>query len=177
MCDLNGPFRLCSCSDKIDYTKPHWILHQKVTNKGEESTVIIGMMFPISLLDKIERKKILRRLNTTNVFDFNYSPTENDQLELNYEEEDGLKFNFINGRWKFEEWYGEHPIFEFKHYKEGTIDSKTSKLKRVYEKYLKCLEEGEMDITQYPEFNHKISEKKLIMMMERRIKGEKTELK
>ena len=26
MCDLNGPFKLCTCSDKIDKEKPHWIL-------------------------------------------------------------------------------------------------------------------------------------------------------
>ena len=25
MCDLNGPFRLCTCSSDIDYTKPHYI--------------------------------------------------------------------------------------------------------------------------------------------------------
>ena len=26
MCDLNGPFRLCTCSDDVEYTKPHWIM-------------------------------------------------------------------------------------------------------------------------------------------------------
>ena len=44
-------------------------------------------MKPINLIDKIERRKVLRRINTINVFDFDYSPSENDQLELNYEGE------------------------------------------------------------------------------------------
>ena len=55
---------------------------------------MIGMMTPLNLIDKIERRKILRRLNTINVFDFEYLPSQNDQLELNFEEEDGYKFTF-----------------------------------------------------------------------------------
>ena len=30
MCDLNGPFRLCTCSNQVDYSKPHWILRMNV---------------------------------------------------------------------------------------------------------------------------------------------------
>jgi hypothetical protein len=33
-------------------------------NDGEEVVVTIGLMKPINLIDKIERKKVLRRLNT-----------------------------------------------------------------------------------------------------------------
>ena len=56
------------------------------------------MMTPLDLIEKIERRKILRRLNTINVFDFEYSPKENDQLELNFNEYEGLKFTFQKGR-------------------------------------------------------------------------------
>ena len=100
MCDLNGPFRLCTCSSEIDYTKPHWILRMNSVNNGEDIMVIIGIMTPINLIDKIERRKILRRLNTVNVFDFKYNPSENDQLELNLEEEDGysLLLKMVSGR-------------------------------------------------------------------------------
>ena len=107
MCDLNGPFRLCTCSDDVDYTKPHWILRMSSINDDVETMVTIGMMTPINLIGKIERRKILRRLNTVNVFDFEYAPAENDQLELNLEEEDGYTFNFKKGKWVFEEWYGD----------------------------------------------------------------------
>jgi hypothetical protein len=91
MCDLNGPFKLCICRADIDYTKPHWVLHINSANDGEEVMVSIGLMKPINLIDKIERRKVLRWLNTINVFDFDYRPSENDQLELNYEEDYGYK--------------------------------------------------------------------------------------
>jgi len=104
MCDLNGPFRLCTCSDDVDYTKPHWILRMNSINDDVETMVTIGMMMPLNLINKIERRKILRRLNTVNLFDFEYTPSENDDLELNLEEDDGYTFNFKKGKWVFEEW-------------------------------------------------------------------------
>jgi hypothetical protein len=101
------------------------------TNEGEDMMVNIGMMIPSNLIDKIERRKILRRLNTINVFDFDYNPNENDQLELNFQEDDGFKFTFRKGKWILEEWLGEHPIFEHKEKRKGVIESKNSKLKQL----------------------------------------------
>ena len=171
MCDLNGPFRLCTCSSEIDYTKPHWILRMNSVNNGEEIMVTIGMMIPPNLINKIERRKILRRLNTVNVFDFDYSPSENDQLELNLEEDDGYTFNFKKGKWVFEEWYGEHQEFEYKNQKEGIIESLPSKLKKVYKQYLSVLEDGQPDIVQDNRSDQRMSEKSLIDYMQRRING------
>jgi len=171
MCDLNGPFRLCTCSSDIDYTKPHWILRMNSINDDVETMVTIGMMMPLNLINKIERRKILRRLNTVNVFDFEYAPSENDQLELNYGEDDGYTFNFKKGKWVFEEWYGEHQEFEYKNHKEGLIDSPPSQLKEVYNRYLNVLNEGEMDIVQCGWTNYRMSEKKLIELLEKRIRG------
>jgi len=171
MCDLNGPFRLCTCSSEIDYTKPHWILRINSVNNGEEIMVTIGMMIPPNLINKIERRKILRRLNTVNVFDFEYSPSENDQLELNLEEDDGYTFNFKKGKWVFEEWYGEHQEFEYKNQKEGIIESLPSKLKKVYTQYLSVLEDGQPDIVQDNWSDQRMSENALIDYMQRRING------
>ena len=171
MCDLNGPFRLCTCSSEIDYTKPHWILRINSVNNGEEIMLTIGMMIPPNLINKIERRKILRRLNTVNVFDFDYSPSENDQLELNLEEDDGYTFNFKKGKWVFEEWYGEHQEFEYKNQKEGIIESLPSKLKKVYTQYLSVLEDGQPDIVQDNWSDQRMSEKSLIDYMQRRING------
>ena len=171
MCDLNGPFRLCTCSSEIDYTKPHWILRMNSVNNGEEIMVTIGIMIPPNLINKIERRKILRRLNTVNVFDFEYSPSENDQLELNLEEDDGYTFNFKKGKWVFEEWYGEHQEFEYKNQKEGIIESLPSKLKKVYKQYLSVLEDGQPDIVQDNWSDQRMSEKSLIDYMQRRING------
>ena len=172
MCDLNGPFRLCTCSSDIDYTKPHWILRMNSINDGEEDIMVrIGMMMPLNLINKIERRKILRRLNTVNVFDFEYEPSENDQLELNLEEDDGYTFNFKKGKWVFEEWYGEHQEFEYKNQKEGIIESLPSKLKKVYKQYLSVLEDGQPDIVQDNWSDQRMSEKSLIDYMQRRING------
>jgi hypothetical protein len=146
------------------------------TSEEEDIMVRIGMMMPLNLINKIERRKILRRLNTVNVFDFEYTPSENDQLELNFEEDDGYKFTFRKGKWVLEEWLGEHPVFEHKDKRKGVIESKNSKLKEVYKRYLNVLNEGEMDIVQCGWTNLRMSEKKLIELLEKRIRGEKIEL-
>lgn len=172
MCDLNGPFRLCSCGSEIDYNKPHWILHQNATNEGDEIIACIGMMTPLDLIEKIERRKILRRLNTINVFDFEYSPKENDQLELNFNEHEGLKFTFQKGKWILEEWYCEHPVFKHQTSKEGVIDSPPSELKEVYTRYLDVIDKNEEDIVMCGWSNIRLSEKSLISLMKRRINGE-----
>ena len=173
MCDLNGPFRLCTCSGDIDYSKPHWILRMNNTNEGEDMMVHIGMMIPSNLIDKIERRKILRRLNTINVFDFDYNPNENDQLELNFQEDDGFKFTFRKGKWVMEEWYGEHPIIEHQTSKEGVIDSPPSELKEVYTRYLEVIDKNGEDIVMCGWSNYRISEKELIKLL----KKELTEIK
>ena len=169
MCDLNGPFKLCSCSSDIDYSKPHWILRMNSTNEGEDAMINVGMMIPPNLIHKIERRKILRRLNTINVFDFEYDPNENDQLELNYQEDDGFKFTFKGGKWVMKEFMGEHLVFEHESQREGIIESLPSKLKEVYRRYLEVLDENERDIVGCGWSNYRISEKKLIELMEKRI--------
>jgi hypothetical protein len=146
------------------------------TSEEKDIMVRIGMMMPLNLINKIERRKILGRLNTVNVFDFEYAPSENDQLELNYGEDDGYTFNFKKGKWTLEEWYGEYSEFEYNNQKEGVIESENSELKEVYKRYLNVLEGGEMDIVQCGWTDYRMSEKTLINLMERRSNGEKIEL-
>ena len=162
MCDLNGPFKLCSCSEEVDYSKPHWILRMNNTNEGEYAMINVGMMISPNLIHKIERRKILRRLNTINVFDFEYAPNENDQLELNCQEEDGYKFTFRKRKWILEEWLGEHPIFKHKDKMKGVIESKNSKLKEVYKRYLDVLEKNERDIVDCGWSKYRMSEKSVL---------------
>ena len=83
---------------------------------------------------------------------------------------------FKKGKWVFEEWYGDHQEFEYKNQKEGVIDSLPSKLKEVYKRYLNLINEGEMDIVQCGWTNYRMSEKKLIELLEKRIRCEKIEL-
>ena len=44
MCDLNGPFKLCTCSSEIDRSKPHWVLYRNVVKEGMPS-MVVGMQF------------------------------------------------------------------------------------------------------------------------------------
>ena len=87
-----------------------------------------------------------------------------------------MKFTFQKGRWVLEEWYCEHPVFKHELKKEGEIDSVSSKLKEVYGRYLDVINEDEIDMVKCGWQKIRISEKKLIELMEKRIKGEKVEL-
>ena len=33
MCDVNGQFKLCTCSEKIDKKKPYWVLKSNRTRR------------------------------------------------------------------------------------------------------------------------------------------------
>ena len=40
MCDVNGQFKLCTCSEKIDKKKPYWVLKSN-REEGEEVGVVM----------------------------------------------------------------------------------------------------------------------------------------
>jgi hypothetical protein len=60
--------------------------------------------------------------------------------------------------------------------KEGPIESPPKKLSEVYMSYLEVLEENERDIVDCGWSDYRISEKKLIKLLENRVRGEKIEL-
>lgn len=62
-------------------------------------------------------------------------------------------------------------MVEHQNTKEGLIDSLPSKLKEVYKRYLDIIEEGEMGIVQCGWSNYRMYEKKLIELLEKRIRG------
>ena len=64
MCDINGPFKLCTCSEKIDKKKPYWVLKSN-REDDEEDHMVLGMFSePNIIFTPIVRRNILRRLNT-----------------------------------------------------------------------------------------------------------------
>ena len=186
MCDLNGPFKLCSCDNDVNYSKPHWVLHRNaiVDNPikeiagvdiggGLEITVgIVSNPNMVNMLDIIQERNILRRLNTINVFDFEYHPNENDELFIHEDEDDFIEFVFKKGKWRKVDHFGPLNFFMFEKESKGIIESQNSKLKEVYKKYLSVLNMEEMDITFCHRTSKKISEKVLIQLMESRIKEE-----
>ena len=82
MCDVNGQFKLCTCSEKIDKKKPYWVLKTN-RQEGEEINVLGMFSKPNIFFTPIVKKNILKRLNTVeSVFDFEYKPQQSDLLKL-----------------------------------------------------------------------------------------------
>lgn len=138
MCDLNGPFKLCTCSGKIDKKKPYWVL--KTNKENEIDNHVVGMFSqPNFLFTPIFKKNILTRLNSKkNIFDFDYTPINGDLLKLcgDYDE---YYCEFKNGKWKWLknfEYLGKSYL-NFKSRKRGYFAGSNSKLTEVLEKYFK----------------------------------------
>ena len=84
MCDVNGQFKLCTCSEKIDKTKPYWVLNKGTPKNKDNDILIEGTL--IYSEDEINREItediLLQDLNSKNIFDFDYHPLKNDILKL-----------------------------------------------------------------------------------------------
>ncbi|MHA8109639.1 hypothetical protein [Aquirufa sp. A-Brett2-W8] len=80
MCDINGPFHLCTCESAVDRSKPHWVLHRQLQSR--EKNEIMGEFSIPDPYTTISERSLQRRLNSVNVFDFYYKPVEGDYLEL-----------------------------------------------------------------------------------------------
>lgn len=137
MCDVNGPFKLCTCSKEVDKNKPHWIL-KSVRNNSEFDLEIMGLLAAQFLIFKpIIRRHILKRMNSkTSVFDFEYEPKEKDVLELHGEYESYfLEYN--NGKWNwlegFEIWRLDSYVFQNELC--GPIEGARSELTKVIKEY------------------------------------------
>lgn len=136
MCDVNGPFKLCTCSEKIDKSIPHWIL--KYNKKDGVETMVVGMFSqPNTLFTPIIRRNILSRLNSKDsIFDFNYSPQKGDLLKL-CGEFDEYYLEFENGKWNWIENfdYISKNYGKFQNKKRGYVEGTESKLIQVIKEY------------------------------------------
>lgn len=140
MCDVNGPFKLCTCGSKVDKLKPYWILHRYLQSKEEYQ--LLGQFYLPNPYDKISFRSLQRRLNSVNVFDFEYDPQEGDYLELyvtpNQEGEEiefpDFKLEFNHGMWRLLE---EFESNEYKHsaMHVGVIDGPVTELTVAYERF------------------------------------------
>ena len=98
MCNIIDGFKLCTCNDKVDKSKPHWILERLIKKEDTiRDDVLIGILSPY-YANNI--KTILSELNNGNPFDFEYKPEDNDMLELNFDED---TFSLIYKKDKWEE--------------------------------------------------------------------------
>ena len=136
MCDVNGPFKLCTCSEKIDKKKPYWVLKSN-KDDNEEHMVLGQFSQPNILFTPIVRRNILRRLNTIkSIFDFKYTPQENDLIKL-CGEYDEYYLEFESGKWRWLEnfQYEGKRNGAFKSKKKGYIEGKQSELMKALNEY------------------------------------------
>ena len=136
MCDVNGQFKLCTCSEKVNKKKPYWVL--KSNREDNEEHCIVGQFSqPNVLFTPIVRRNILRRLNTIkSIFDFDYTPTERDLLKLSGEY-DEYYCEFKGGKWIWLEnfTYLEKKDGEYRNKTKGYIEGSQSKLMDVLNEY------------------------------------------
>ena len=149
MCDVNGPFKLCTCSTKVDRRKPHWILHRHIQSR--EKLEMMGEFSTPDPYTVISERSLQRRLNSVNVFDFDYEPEEGDFLELflnpvieDDEDRDGEVFDedfypdyvveFRKFKWRLLDTF-ESYRFTHKKTQSGEIIGPKSELTIAYEKF------------------------------------------
>ena len=141
MCDVNGPFKLCTCSTKVDRRKPHWVLHRHILNR--EKLEMMGEFGTPDPYTVISERSLQRRLNSVNVFDFAYEPEEGDFLELflNPEIEDDEEdfypdyvVEFRKAKWRLLDTF-ESYRFTHKKTQSGEIIGPKSELTIAYEKF------------------------------------------
>lgn len=149
MCDVNGPFKLCTCDSNVYRTKPHWVLHRFIQNK-EEIFVVGQFKFP-DPFETISIRSLKRRLNSVNVFDFEYEPQEGDFLELFFASEidedeisSDYELEFSRGKWKLLEPF---EIYQYKHSlsHRGEIMGPKSELSIAHEQFRENAMEKQLD--------------------------------
>jgi len=130
MCEVFQEYKLCTCSDKIDKKKPYWVLNKGVPKKDERETSILGTLIysEDGILKEITEERLLQDLNSKNIFDFDYKPSENDILKLY----DGrYNYHFIyskletDSKWKIFDkgpFSDEKHLFKLRQKKKGFIE-------------------------------------------------------
>jgi len=86
MCEASKTLKLCTCSDNIDKTQPHWTLARKTIKQPTVETVMMGSYIsPTLFVDTFFTKTqswIVNQLNNHPCFDFDYEPFKNDKLVI-----------------------------------------------------------------------------------------------
>lgn len=139
MCDVNGPFKLCTCDSDLDRKKPHWILHRFIQSR--EVINVMGLFYQPEPYVIISLRSLKRRLNSINVFDFDYIPQDGDFLELfvspdPFDDElmADFELEYSNGKWRY---IDESEIIQHKHSEiiEGEIQGPKSSLTLALEEF------------------------------------------
>ena len=121
MCKDLREYKLCTCSSKIDKTKPYWVLSKRIPVLI--TLDIVGTLITPDEQFLLTEDRLLFDLNSKNIFDFDYQPLENDILIVF----DGVftyefiyKKNELYYKWEAHKYF--YPNFDTFQKKEGYID-------------------------------------------------------
>jgi hypothetical protein len=134
MCEKLDTIKFCSCNADIDLNKSNndsnyiWILERVV---GLDRSGLIGLtMLPTKQLDELVPEFIVQKLNSENLFDFEYEPKENDSLRIERIDRSKTKhkeylfgqyldFHYFKGKWYIG---GVNPfMYNLENYKNGKV--------------------------------------------------------
>ena len=134
MCEVSKDYKLCTCSTKVDKTKPYWILNKGIQKPDDPERIsILGTMVgpdEDNSLRYVNEDRLLEDLNSKNIFDFDYQPVSFDILKIY----DGkFIYQFIYDRDEFENKWTWRPfdsgpfsddrkLFKMRWKKKGFID-------------------------------------------------------
>ena len=126
MCEVFQEYKLCTCSDKIDKSKPYWVLNKGIPKKDERGFSILGTLIysEEEILREITQDRLLLDLNSKNIFDFDYRPTENDILKL-FDGKFNYHFIYSNDKWRIFDkspFSDEKHLFKLRQKKKGFIE-------------------------------------------------------
>ena len=126
MCEVFQEYKLCTCSDKIDKSKPYWVLNKGIPKKDERGFSILGILIysEEEILREITEDRLLLDLNSKNIFDFDYRPTENDILKL-FDGKLNYHFIYSNNEWRIFDkspFSNEKHLFKLRQKKKGFIE-------------------------------------------------------
>ena len=126
MCEVFQEYKLCTCSDKIDKSKPYWVLNKGIPKRDGRGFSILGTLIysEEEILREITEDRLLLDLNSKNIFDFDYRPTENDILKL-FDGKFNYHFIYSNDKWRIFDkspFSDEKHLFKLRQKKKGFIE-------------------------------------------------------
>jgi hypothetical protein len=102
MCQLNQGFKLCSCDeDQLKNDEVDWLLYRANQEKPKDYRKGKAVVPRYSEEEEANLNEIALELNQADCFDFEYSPQENDRLQLKIKDH-FYAFRFQNGHWNID---------------------------------------------------------------------------
>lgn len=121
MCDLTKEFILCSCGgEQLPADKIGWILQRRNSQMEIEYVKGDPAQNILTSGEKHTKTTIAQRLNSSNCFDFEYTPKEDDflQIRTGTGKFNWYAFRFVKGKWQedsstsFDDWRMQMEEFE-----------------------------------------------------------------